>query len=326
MHHHLSCFLFLVIKDDVWKPDVTLYNSANNYIALGHKTILIENDENGSMSWAPMEVFESSCSVDMTYYPYDIQTCELQFMSWSYDDDTVTLSMADDTVQLEDYSTNAQWDILSTNVSYVNETAGAYVDLISFKIKLQRKPRHHLITLFLPIILLAVSEIFVFALPSDGGEKSGYAVTVFLAFAVFLTIVNTAMPANSEKVSIFSVYLVIQTAQSTLITILSLLSIRCASLDETTRIPSGFVALVRLSQCGCKETNAPKSNRIGNMDEVSEVEKNGSSCSLDDKEETETCSWKMVTNAVDKICFMVFSAVFVITTTVCFCVIFLAPD
>ncbi|XP_053394806.1 acetylcholine receptor subunit beta-type unc-29-like [Mercenaria mercenaria] len=234
--------------------------------------------------------------------------------------------MADDTVQLEDYSTNAQWDILSTNVSYVNETAGAYVDLISFKIKLQRKPRHPLITLFLPIILLAVSEIFVFALPSDGGEKSGYAVTVFLAFAVFLTIVNTAMPANSEKVSIFSVYLVIQTAQSTLITILSLLSIRCASLDETTRIPSGLAALVRLSQCGCKETNAPKSNRIRNMDEVSEVEKNGSSCSLDDQEETETCSWKMVTDAVDKICFMVFSAVFVITTTVCFCVIFLAPD
>ena len=229
-----------------------------------------------------------------------------------------------DYVDQEELVPNPQWDIISTNISYTNESAGNGVDLISFEIKMQRKPRHHLTTMFLPIILLAVLDIFVFALPSDGGEKSGYAVTVFLSFAVFLTIVNATMPENSEKLSIFSIYIILQTGQSTLITIISLLSIRFASLDETTKIPSVLATMTRLLFCKttCKNASNTKVIKIGNKGEDEEgtgkhAELNDSICSLED----ETCTWRKVANAIDVLCFIIFSMTFATSTIVCFCVI-----
>jgi len=31
-----------------------------------------------------LQVFQTTCSIDTTYYPFDVQTCELQFIAWSY--------------------------------------------------------------------------------------------------------------------------------------------------------------------------------------------------------------------------------------------------
>ena len=36
-----------------------------------------------------LQVFKSSCSMDLTYYPYDTQTCKLEFVAWSYTKDEV---------------------------------------------------------------------------------------------------------------------------------------------------------------------------------------------------------------------------------------------
>jgi len=42
-------------------------------------------DSDGTVLWIPPALFRSSCSIDITQFPYDIQTCELKFGSWTYD-------------------------------------------------------------------------------------------------------------------------------------------------------------------------------------------------------------------------------------------------
>ena len=38
----------------------------------------------GTVKWEPGGVFKTMCTIDITYYPFDEQRCELIFGAWSY--------------------------------------------------------------------------------------------------------------------------------------------------------------------------------------------------------------------------------------------------
>lgn len=41
--------------------------------------------ETGICHYAAPVIFKSSCKIDVTWFPFDYQTCELKFGSWTYD-------------------------------------------------------------------------------------------------------------------------------------------------------------------------------------------------------------------------------------------------
>ena len=46
---------------------------------LGHDGLLVTVGYQGKVRWAPMGVFETSCTLDITYYPMDTQKCAIVF-------------------------------------------------------------------------------------------------------------------------------------------------------------------------------------------------------------------------------------------------------
>jgi nicotinic acetylcholine receptor len=47
---------------------------------------------NGNVFWPPPTKFRSTCPVDVTYFPFDDQTCIMKLGSWTYDGFQVVVS------------------------------------------------------------------------------------------------------------------------------------------------------------------------------------------------------------------------------------------
>ncbi|KAK7605575.1 hypothetical protein V9T40_007433 [Parthenolecanium corni] len=47
----------------------------------------------GLVVWQPPTIYKSSCSIDVEYFPYDVQTCVLKLGSWTYDGFKVNASI-----------------------------------------------------------------------------------------------------------------------------------------------------------------------------------------------------------------------------------------
>ena len=39
----------------------------------------------GSCTYIPPGIFKSTCKIDITWFPFDDQDCEMKFGSWTYD-------------------------------------------------------------------------------------------------------------------------------------------------------------------------------------------------------------------------------------------------
>ncbi|KIH65127.1 Neurotransmitter-gated ion-channel ligand binding domain protein [Ancylostoma duodenale] len=70
-------------SDLIWTPDLVLYNNA-----AGDPDITILTDalvtHEGHVFWQPPAIYKSFCPIDVTWFPYDSQKCEMKFGTWTY--------------------------------------------------------------------------------------------------------------------------------------------------------------------------------------------------------------------------------------------------
>ena len=233
----------------------------------------------------------------------------------------VDMQLGSSGIDLYYYQTSPQWEIINSSGAVELDKVEASV---VFTLKMKRKPRHTLLTVIVPIVMLSLLNVSVFVLPCDSGEKASYAITVFLAFAVFLTIVSNSLPENSDSISIFSIYLIIQTIQSTLITLLAMLLIRMSHFS-TMRVPRIFVWLVAILSCKTCSGKSTKVVAIDRDEATNKVTINDSLTAVDVKSthekerspaDEDSCDWMMVVNALDVVLMCFFFLVTVLSTAI----------
>ena len=64
----------------------------------------------GSPSCSLSGIFMSTCNVDVRWFPFDLQKCELKFGSWTYDGWLLDLQMSD--ADISGYMPNGEWDLV----------------------------------------------------------------------------------------------------------------------------------------------------------------------------------------------------------------------
>ena len=120
----------------------------------------------GQVTWEFPVIFMSSCPLDVTYFPYDQQHCDLYFVSWTYDISKLDIYNGTNSEVDKDYTADGEWKLMGIPVErsvYADSSASHAV--ITYTIKLQRKPLYYVFNLIIPCFFLAFCGILVFLLP-----------------------------------------------------------------------------------------------------------------------------------------------------------------
>ena len=190
---------------------------------LGKKFIQATVASDGKVTWSPYEVFQTSCSIDISHFPFDTQRCEIRFITWMNDDAKVKLNIGSGGFYTSNFEENGKWKVDSMSSS--TETVDGKTTLL-LTLNLRRKSSFYVLFLLLPAVLLSVLNVFVFVLPAGSGEKTGYTIAVFLSYALFYTILSESLPTNSDTVSTVASYLFLMMFLATLSVVLTIIELR----------------------------------------------------------------------------------------------------
>ncbi|XP_078315005.1 5-hydroxytryptamine receptor 3A-like [Crassostrea virginica] len=213
INHNIS---FLRIPStQVWRPRLFCSNAIDN-IAMDKATSdNVLYDYTGSAIFLMGLQSSTLCPPNSMYFPFDIQVCNIDVISsLSFYEETFIANA----VIYDVFEQNPLWDLLNIRISIV-KIKGGQVSIFRIIVKLQRRYAFFMVTIFSPIVFLAIVNLFVFVIPVDSGERVSYAITVLLSFTVFLSLVTDNTPKSSLTISLFSVYMFTVLLYSFLITL-----------------------------------------------------------------------------------------------------------
>ncbi|XP_069118205.1 acetylcholine receptor subunit beta-type unc-29-like [Argopecten irradians] len=193
----------------VWRPPLLIENSVEDVSIISDKNIPMRFNNKGLVTWNPAGIYKVACEADTRYYPMDIQSCNVTVTAWAYTEKEIRLIFKDDPFDLTFYSTNGEWQLVSTETILPEAIArgGQSFSGLDFQIKLRRRPMFHILNTLFPVALMAILSVMVFKLPADSGEKVGFSLTILLAYTVYLTLISENIPSTSITICYLSLYL-----------------------------------------------------------------------------------------------------------------------
>ena len=224
--------------DDLWLPDTVLYNNADGDYQVTIRTkVTVHSD--GSVVWLPPAIYKSFCAIDVKFFPFDEQVCELKFGPWSYDISKVDYWLFDTSdsnhnltnflaqaADMGEYAESVEWDILQVTgkrtVWRYPCCPEEYVD-ITYRIHIRRKTLFYTINLIIPCVSISFLTVFVFYLPSESGEKITLSISILVSLTVFILLLYEIIPPTSLALPLMSKYLLFTMVLVTLSIIVTIL-------------------------------------------------------------------------------------------------------
>ncbi|CAL4069517.1 unnamed protein product, partial [Meganyctiphanes norvegica] len=191
---------------DIWYPDILLKNTADSdyqSAILNTNAIVASSGEVELLSHA---IFTSVCNVNVEWFPFDDQTCRLDFASWTYPNDKIM--MVQGPADLSEFHENPEF-FLEDFWSILGEAHDPCCiepfSTMTYFLQLQRRTQFSLFFFIMPGILINVCAVMVFSLPAESGEKVGLGINSMLAMMVFLMAMTENLPPT-ERLPLAGVY------------------------------------------------------------------------------------------------------------------------
>lgn len=191
---------------DIWTPYIVLMNPYDKIKPVLLQELSCKAWETGYIQCLPPNIFDASCDADVTFYPFDSQTCTLQLYAPGFFSSEIKFRPVLSNFNMDAYEENGLWSVESTRV-YVKtqHVENINFEILQLEIKIRRRSTYYIVIL-LPIFLINFMHILVFALPSDSGERVGFSITVLLTEVLFLTMIQEKLPEASEPGLSYLIY------------------------------------------------------------------------------------------------------------------------
>ncbi|XP_021345857.1 neuronal acetylcholine receptor subunit alpha-10-like isoform X2 [Mizuhopecten yessoensis] len=294
---------FSVPYEDVWIPDITLYDSASDEVMMpGREDYIASIYNDGTVHYNFPTVLKSICRVDVTYFPFDTQICSLKFGSWSHHGKEIDVVNSMKQGDLSYYVQHNEWELIGMpvekNVLFYACCKEPYPD-ITFYINMRRKSQFYVMTVLFPCILTSVVAMLSFILPAESGEKVSLGITVLLSLAVFLLLVSESMPASSDSFPYIGMYFAVSMVLVSLSCTMTVIVLMFHSRGCSGRkIPSWAkrIFIVKLGKLVCSQSGKYLLDRDKSREAPLELHVNGRANNIVHPEKTAEPTQNVVTN------------------------------
>ncbi|KAK6186229.1 hypothetical protein SNE40_008306 [Patella caerulea] len=208
----------------IWTPTLLLINAVDDKAIVEKENGISVLKPSGVLYTVTYRSTETSCAVNTVKFPFDVQVCEIIIARRS---GNINLK-ANPNVNTDILQENNEWQLLSITFKYVlirGRSVPEYHATVA-KLVLKRKALFHVLKSIVPSVLLSFINGFVFLLPPACGERMTMSISSFLSYAIYVTYIYESLPANSDSVAYFPVYLCWMMVQSGMIIIATLVSLK----------------------------------------------------------------------------------------------------
>ena len=145
-------------------------------------------------------MFTTECGIEVKYFPFDIQKCQLKFGSLVYGARTMNIEPLKTIIFPASYfQENGEWNIYKVKMTRSEQYYQCCPDdpfvEITVTIEMGRESMDYFINLIVPCCLISSMIFLGFILPPESGERIGLSITVLLAMTVFQQLTSEIMPS-----------------------------------------------------------------------------------------------------------------------------------
>ena len=313
-------------QEEIWKPDIVIINTVEDYELLGSDDRLVEVTSEGGVLWEPGHRFKTACSPNINHYPFDTQECILKFSTWTHVLSVVILQSDVDEIFLDEFEENGEWEIISSGAKCTVIDAGDYsLPQYLVTLTLKRRRTYYILTVCIPIIVLSFLNCLVYLLPPESGEKMSFCLTTLLTYMVYISFLSNNLPRTSKTISYLLVYLSLMIGLSFLSVLNSVIvlffwhKLECDDEDDNQQVSSdekddtaGVNSAIRAKILNISKYLLCKKTQVYPL-VVGEKEGQGK---IENHEEEIKLDWKTIAKRFDTILLICVSVLTVIATIV----------
>lgn len=200
--------------DDVWLPsDIVLGNSVQKPTDRTTHRLIVNHT--GAVQYLTYGIYQSSCNLDMRYFPFDKQQCDLIFWSWSHSTRFIDIhpAVSPPPNGTGNFQKSEEWELVSFRVKRTEETylcCEYPFAIITYHLQLNRKPLYYLYNIILPSGVIIAIAIVGFFTPStahgERKEKVSLGIITCLSVTMLLVMISESLPPTSRVVPLLIVY------------------------------------------------------------------------------------------------------------------------
>ena len=162
----------------------------------------------GRVHWEPGGNFRTTCDINIHYFPFDWQHCEVVIGAWVYHSAKMNVTNVSADVNTDNYTLNGEWELVGTD-AFRGEAElpccpGMSYSHVRFGMAIRRRHLFYVVNIVIPCVLLSALVLAVFWVPPDAGERLSAGISVLLAFIVFLLMMADTVPRTSLDVPVLS--------------------------------------------------------------------------------------------------------------------------
>ncbi|CAG0893111.1 unnamed protein product [Darwinula stevensoni] len=217
----------IVPINNIWIPDIILYNSVStNYRERQLRTNAIVSHK-GEVTLLTAAVFCSFCNVDVKYFPFDVQTCKMRFMTLTYDHTQIRLQTDHDpSIDLLSYAENDEFRLTSYKAEEridPDPCCDEDFSVVLYSIRIQRRPGFFFLNYILPMMIInvmgssllcttaiamklgelktslhVIPALLSFLMPCESGEKVTLGISAMLNMVIILMGLRDVLPPTEN--------------------------------------------------------------------------------------------------------------------------------